>query len=1021
MAVLESRFSEDDKASFGIMTPTIEDAGSTGEILSDPLGAQFSADSLAAAPVKDAAAQQGHGPCGMSSADAQSPLQAAVRALACIGSITAQVQVLHAFWLQDKSLLFIGHLETEFALMRSRADCSESDCDGDDEPVAETAAAGTCAGGAVSSESCALSNGIPISPDLKYPQISETEVNIIHRPMPGGARMELGCKFASKQMANLFVERLQKVHSLVCGLQVQHSAAMTHRWLFSLTNHPASTTTGSCADEHQPVHSASGSIDLSPSRQQDSANLLLQSSSSFWSNVNEEELLDPDRRRRLTSSVAAGPSGAANVSIIPVTTLGVGSASGLPGLPSRTEIRDGRPVAIYEINLVRRNFKWSVSRRYNDFVVLRDVLLRKQATSTKDIASSGDLKTIKFPKKGLGRPSTDPEIIFERSTGLLAWLTTLMRDEDLCRAVELLSFIGMKAKLSDDQRSDALGSNYWNPPTLTGRPRKHQTTPGQLTANSGAIASVDRLGRSIAQVLNEQNSQTIAPQQLDLLSEHLVECRTFQNALLALTFNVLHVNCVPNSGGTGANSIGRSGGKVSVHLRLVSDILELEYAVNPGSSGSATGGKAVATEIDGSAVEQLQNRAIRYEDIISVSQLPGASQQLLIKGYERAQLQRTTTPRHRHTSLPSEWHVECTVNVDAQRLVEEIDDRMQLAHHIAKREKRLSAAVESGCDGNGSARGDSHIPYAYCTMLCDSRRQDFASRLDGMTGMNEEHRVAAAVDRILHGERAQDRVEVARPMHEFIRNRFQRLPQKTAAAQVREVIDSLQTTLLEERAHILHPLLINILPEETGDETQDSLPRLINRCLENALVSPLRDKIIESIRNTCKHGNFARQRTPLRSKPQSFYGIDAAHSSPSGWAQAVQQLECIGRSNLMPSEMLTELLRTATVIHDTFVLEHKRGDSDGNASDKGEMARSSDVYLAGDDFLPIFIFVVVRSDVEELPLLLHFMQKLCDPDLLAGKGGYYLTVLESVLECVRSADASAPILVAARRSSPLSP
>ena len=89
------------------------------------------------------------------------------------------------------------------------------------------------------------------------------------------------------------------------------------------------------------------------------------------------------------------------------------------------------------------------------------------------------------------------------------------------------------------------------------------------------------------------------------------------------------------------------------------------------------------------------------------------------------------------------------------------------------------------------------------------------------------------------------------------------------------------------------------------------------------------------------------------------------------------------------------MLQCATVIYETFTLERTTGSGSPLADE---------VYLAGDDFLPIFIFVVVQSNVRELPMLLKFMQCLCDPDLLAGKGGYYLTVLESVIQCIRIYD-----------------
>lgn len=85
-----------------------------------------------------------------------------------------------------------------------------------------------------------------------------------------------------------------------------------------------------------------------------------------------------------------------------------------------------------------------------------------------------------------------------------------------------------------------------------------------------------------------------------------------------------------------------------------------------------------------------------------------------------------------------------------------------------------------------------------------------------------------------------------------------------------QVIDSLQTTLLEDRARVLKPLLIDILPEETGDEQRDSLPRVINRRLEVAIVLPLREKITRTLRERCTDlEQIERNKSGLKSKPQA--------------------------------------------------------------------------------------------------------------------------------------------------------
>jgi hypothetical protein len=831
MAVLEGRFESSPERPGGEAGDAADrggaaggagvDAGSLDAGGADPLGAHAPGDDpLGAAPADGVrAAPEQVVRLGGGSDSELTAYGDAVDMLSAYGGLGTQVQVLHAVRLSDRSLLFIGHHDTEFALISGEAFVAnikgaEAETNSEPEPEPEP-----------ESPPMFVSLGVPILNDLKYPQISETNVKVfsdtVLRAAPTGA--QLGFKFISPGEANTFVARLQKVHTIVCELGEQRARAQSHRWLRELLEH---SLRGGGVDHIEDLRS-------SLVTQQQTASSLLQSSSSFWNNVNEAELLDLDRRRRLTSSITAGANGAADVQIVASTTLGRGG-SGLSGLPTRTELRENKAVAVYEINMVHKGFKWSVSRRYNDFVALRDVL-------TKTYPSSFDLKQMPFPGKGMGKSSTDPEVIFERSTRLLAWLTAVMQISEVCRATELLSFMGMKSKVKAAGQDEAMGSNYW-------RVAGTAATPAQQKAFEGAsaLASVDKLGRSIVQVMNDQSGS-------DFLAEQLMELCTFQSSLLALPFNV--------------NFLSARGNR-ACRLWVVSDGMEIEDSKDAAISAPSDRLSAVQT--------------VPYEDVVSANLLSTTG--LLVKCHGRS-----STPRNRHTDSPlQELQIECSAQADASRLIEEIDDRVQLMQHIAKKQRQVCVA-EREVPGSGT--------------VADSRRSNLAARLSEITGMTESQRVIAKVDKILVGERAQDMVEIAIPMREFVLKKFGKLPPATAAEQVREVLDSLQETLLDERASMLKPLLLEIPPMDLDDGT-DSLPRIINRRLELAIVLPLRSRIVDSIRSELPAETIQLIETKkllLRPKSQTFYGIDDAFVSPSNWERAVTQFDTIG-SRELPSE-----------------------------------------------------------------------------------------------------------------------
>ncbi|KAG7392630.1 hypothetical protein PHYPSEUDO_015018 [Phytophthora pseudosyringae] len=77
----------------------------------------------------------------------------------------------------------------------------------------------------------------------------------------------------------------------------------------------------------------------------------------------------------------------------------------------------------------------------------------------------------------------------------------------------------------------------------------------------------------------------------------------------------------------------------------------------------------------------------------------------------------------------------------------------------------------------------------------------------------------------------------------------------------------------------------------------------------------------------------------------------------------------------------------------------------------GECARESEAFaktqqeedvLSGDDFLPIFIYVIVHSDLEAPILTQVLLNRLCDPEKRRSESGYYLATFEAALHHILS-------------------
>lgn len=75
--------------------------------------------------------------------------------------------------------------------------------------------------------------------------------------------------------------------------------------------------------------------------------------------------------------------------------------------------------------------------------------------------------------------------------------------------------------------------------------------------------------------------------------------------------------------------------------------------------------------------------------------------------------------------------------------------------------------------------------------------------------------------------------------------------------------------------------------------------------------------------------------------------------------------------------------------------------STGSGGGKGLM-------LGADDFLPLFVWVLVQSGMIAAEIEAEYMWGLLHPSLLSGEGGYYLTTLSSAVHVLKNFRASEP-------------
>jgi hypothetical protein len=129
---------------------------------------------------------------------------------------------------------------------------------------------------------------------------------------------------------------------------------------------------------------------------------------------------------------------------------------------------------------------------------------------------------------------------------------------------------------------------------------------------------------------------------------------------------------------------------------------------------------------------------------------------------------------------------------------------------------------------------------------------------------------------------------------------------------------------------------------------------------------------------------------------QSDWGIKPEFVSPLGWQNAIFELSAL-EHHFTPSMHLLALARCMNAIYSEYKIVVLP-----SLTAKG--AAAADSFLGADDLVPIFIYVLSKSDLRRPILYKEQMWGLCHPQQLIGESGYYLTVLESAIEFVKETD-----------------
>ncbi len=112
----------------------------------------------------------------------------------------------------------------------------------------------------------------------------------------------------------------------------------------------------------------------------------------------------------------------------------------------------------------------------------------------------------------------------------------------------------------------------------------------------------------------------------------------------------------------------------------------------------------------------------------------------------------------------------------------------------------------------------------------------------------------------------------------------------------------------------------------------------------------------------------------------------------------IQKSLCKLQQSYSPLKKLEYLLTSISTIYNSVRHQQKkRSRNDSNSQLKSDYAS-----FGADDFLPIFIYVLIQCGVISAEIEADYMFGLIHPSILSGEGGYYLTTLSSAVHVLKN-------------------
>lgn len=204
-----------------------------------------------------------------------------------------------------------------------------------------------------------------------------------------------------------------------------------------------------------------------------------------------------------------------------------------------------------------------------------------------------------------------------------------------------------------------------------------------------------------------------------------------------------------------------------------------------------------------------------------------------------------------------------------------------------------------------------------------------------------------------------------------------------------ELLQEIRQMMTQLKSYLLQSTEMQSMMEPQHQYTQDKLETIVEAALCKGVLKPLREPIYRSLEKLhTEHGGLqqlAQNQSIVLSSTTTALGVTTAVPEVQAMEKIATKLTNL-HMEYSPQRKIDLLLKTCKIIYDSM-----------SVSGPGRT-------YGADDFLPVMMYVLARSNVANLQLDVEYMMELMDPSLTLGEGSYYLTTTYGALEHMKCFD-----------------